>query len=69
MKIKLKDICNQRGISLYRLAILMDKPQQTIYSWAKGRTQISYLSIEKICQILNCSISDILEPEIYRGVI
>jgi len=63
MKIKLKEVVQKKGLSLYKLAQLMNIPQQTIYSWAKGRTQPSYLNLDKICNILNCKIEDILEAE------
>ena len=41
----------------------MDIPQQTIYSWAKGRTQPTYLNLDKLCNVLECSVGDILEAE------
>ncbi len=64
MKIKLKEAAkNLKGYSLYRLAIVLNMPQQTIYSWASGRTQPSYENLDKICEALDCAISDILEAE------
>ena len=64
MKIKLKEAAkNLKGYSLYRLAIVLNMPQQTIYSWANGRTQPSYENLDKICEALECSIGDILEAE------
>ena len=64
MKIKLKEAAkNLKGYSLYRLAIVLRMPQQTIYSWASGRTQPSYENLDKICEALECSVSDILEAE------
>lgn len=64
MKIKLKEIAkSKKGYSLYKLAQIMNVPQQTVYSWAKGRTQPSYLNLDKICNILECKIEDILESE------
>ena len=64
MKIKLKETAKaKKNYSLYRLAKEMGLPEQTIYAWAKGRTQPSYLNLDKICNILNCKIEDILEAE------
>lgn len=64
MKIKLKETAKQKkGYSLYKLAQIMNLPQQTIYSWAKGRTQPSYLNLDKLCNILDCEIKDLLEAE------
>ena len=64
MKIKLKETAKaKKGYSLYKLAKVMGLPQQTIYSWAKGRTQPSYLNLDKICDALSCKIEDLLEAE------
>ena len=64
MKIKLKETAlKNKNMSLYKLAQVMGLPQQTIYSWAKGRTQPSYLNLDKLCNILECKIGDILEAE------
>lgn len=64
MKIKIKEAAkNLKGYSLYRLAAILNMPQQTIYSWANGRTQPSYENLDKICDALECSIGDILEAE------
>ena len=49
MKIKIKEVAKEKkGYSLYKLAQIMDLPQQTIYSWAKGRTQPTYLNLDKL---------------------
>ena len=64
MKIKLKETAKEKkNYSLYRLAQELDLPQQTVYSWAKGRTQPSYLNLDRICAVLDCTIGDILEAE------
>ena len=64
MKVKIKEIAKKnKGYSLYKLAQIMNLPQQTIYSWAKGRTQPSYLNLDKLCDALDCKIEDILEAE------
>lgn len=64
MKVKLKETAKQKkNYSLYRLAKVMDLPQQTIYSWAKGRTQPSYSNLDKLCDVLECQIEDLLEAE------
>ncbi len=64
MKIKIKEAAKKfKGYSLYRLAIVLNMPQQTIYSWASGRTQPTYANLDRICDALECSVSDILEAE------
>ena len=64
MKIKIKEAAMlKKGYSLYRLAQELNLPQQTVYSWAKGRTQPSYYNLDRICNCLECDIADLLEAE------
>ena len=64
MKIKIKETAKKlKGYSLYRLAIVLNMPQQTIYSWANGRTQPSYENLDRLCDVLEGSIGDLLEAE------
>ena len=52
-----------KGWSLYKLAKVLNLPQQTVYSWASGRTQPSYENMDRLCDALDCSIGDLLEAE------
>ena len=64
MKIKIKEVAREnKNWSLYKLAQEMGLPQQTIYSWASGRTQPSYENLDRLCAILDCNIENILETE------
>ena len=64
MKIKIKEYAKEsKNWSLYKLAQMLNLPQQTVYSWASGRTQPSYDNLDKICDILECKVGDILEAE------
>ncbi len=64
MKIKIKEAVKQyKGWSLYKLAKVLSLPQQTVYSWASGRTQPSYENMDRLCEALSCSIGDLLEAE------
>lgn len=59
MKIKIKEIAQKKGWSLYRLAKMMSIPQQTVYSWAVGRTQPSYENMDYLCTVLGCKTGDL----------
>ena len=40
MKIKIRETAKEKkGYSLYKLAKELNLPQQTVYSWANGRTK------------------------------
>lgn len=53
----------KKGWSLYRLAKELGLPQQTVYSWANGRTQPSYDNMDRLCEIIDCILGDLFEAE------
>ena len=64
MKIKIKEkIKKKKGWSLYKLAQVLNLPQQTVYSWASGRTQPSYENMDRLCEAISCSVGDLFEAE------
>jgi DNA-binding XRE family transcriptional regulator len=64
MRVKLKEFAMQRkGWSMYKVAQLLELPQQTVYSWSSGRTQPGYLAMDKLCALLECTLNDLFEPE------
>ena len=64
MKIKIKEaVKKMKNWSLYKLAKELNLPQQTVYSWASGRTQPSYENMDRLCDILECSVRDLFEAE------
>jgi len=64
MKVKIKECAKElKQWSLYKLAKELGLPGQTVYSWASGRTQPSYESIDRLCDILGCSVSDLFIAE------
>lgn len=64
MKIKIRETAKEKkGYSLYKLAKELNLPQQTVYSWANGRTQPSYENMDRLCEALDCTIADLLECE------
>jgi DNA-binding Xre family transcriptional regulator len=64
MKIKIKDVSkDKKGWSLYRLAKELSLPQQTVYSWASGRTQPSYENMDRLCDVLDCGVGELFETE------
>jgi len=64
LKILIKETARKKkGWSLYRLAKELGLPQQTVYSWANGRTQPSYDNMDKLCGIIGCMIGELFESE------
>lgn len=64
LKIRIKEVARKKkGWSLYRLAKELGLPQQTVYSWANGRTQPSYENMDKLCDALDCTVGELFESE------
>ena len=68
MKIKIKETVKQmKGWSLYKLAQVLNLPQQTVYSWASGRTQPSDENMDRLCETIGFGIGDLFEAEPVQG--
>ena len=64
VKIRIKETAREKkGWSLYRLAKELGLPQQTVYSWANGRTQPSYDNMDRLCEIISCATGELFEAE------
>jgi len=64
LKIRIKEVARKKkGWSLYRLAKELGLPQQTVYSWANGRTQPSYENMDRLCEAIACCVGDLFEAE------
>ena len=64
LKIKIKEVAKEKkSWSLYRLAKELGLPQQTVYSWANARTQPSYENMDKLCEIIECTVGELFEAE------
>lgn len=67
MKVRIKEMAKtKRSWSLYRLAKELSLPQQTVYSWASGRTQPSYDNMDRLCEVLGCGMGELFEAEPYQ---
>lgn len=64
MEILIKEAArNKRDWSLYRLAKEMKLPQQTVYSWANGRTQPNFQNMDRLCAVIGCAIGELFIAE------
>ncbi len=64
MIVRIKEVAkDKKEWSLYRLAKELRLPQQTVYSWASGRTQPSYENMDRLCDILDCAVGELFEAQ------
>lgn len=65
MKVHIKEMARRKGYSLYKLALIMGLPQQTVYSWASQRTQPNYDNMDRLCTILECNMGELFTHDDY----
>ena len=64
MKITLKELLEAKGRTSHWLSVTTGISRKDIYKLAKGEAKrISFSNLEKICNALECEISDILKIE------
>lgn len=61
MKIDIKRKVEEKGLSLYRLAILIGVTYPTVRAIYQGNvTSVKFNVLEKLCKVLKCTPNDIL---------
>ena len=62
MKLKLKELLETKGKSVYWLKHETNISHATIYKMVNNETKmISFENLEKICEALNCTPNDVFE--------
>lgn len=67
--VKIKKICQERGLSINKLSKLCNMRQSTIHSLIDGKSKNPKLhTIETICEGLNISLQDFFEDELFLSI-
>lgn len=61
MKLRLKELCKKRGLTLTELGELLGVSRPTISGFATGKIKPSFDSLEKLCAALNVSPGELFE--------
>ena len=65
----LKDICKKRNIKYNELATLSGVTPSTVYSLMdENRKDLSVITLKKLCDRLDISISDFFDDDLFRGL-
>lgn len=68
-RIRIHELCNERGITLNKLAITSGITQSTLNNIISGRNKSTTIStIKKICDGIEISISDFFESKIFEDL-
>ncbi len=69
VKYRLLELCEQKGISIYRLALESGVSQSTIKSILYGKSQNpGVVTLKYLCDGLNVSIIEFFDTEIFRNL-
>lgn len=60
---KIKEICESKGFSPYKLAKLLNTSPQTVYGWVNNKSNPNQLYLYKLITLLGLEVKDILEVE------
>ena len=61
LKLRLKALCKERGLTLTELGELLGVSRPTISGFATGKIKPSFDSLEKLCAALNVSPGELFE--------
>lgn len=68
-RIRIQDLCNERGITINKLAIISGITQSTLNNIIGGRNNSATVStIQKLCDGLEISIIDFFNCEIFKNL-
>lgn len=63
LKLRLKALCKERGLTLTELGELLGVSRPTISGFATGKIKPSFDSLEKLCAALNVSPGELFEED------
>jgi DNA-binding Xre family transcriptional regulator len=62
-KIKIKELCDRKKITMSKLSRLSAVNYNTIYRWAKQPMErIDADPLFRVCQVLECTLDELIEP-------
>lgn len=61
--LQLREIRKRRGMTVRRLAALIDVPASRVYSWESGRAEIPLHSAMLCADVLRCSLDELAGRE------
>ncbi len=66
-RIRIQELCNEKGITLNKLAIISGITQSTLNNIISGRNKSTTVStVKKICDGIDISISDFFASKIFN---
>ena len=68
-RVRILELCNERNITVNKLAIISGVTQSTLNNIVSGRNNSATIStIKKLCDGLDISISNFFESELFKNL-
>ena len=62
VRLRVKRLLRERGMSVYRLAKELRLPPTTVYRLASGRVKrVDVRLVDRLCAVLGCRVADLFE--------
>lgn len=68
IELRINDLCNEKGITINKLSTICGITQSTLANWrARPKTNISTVTILRICRGLNINIQEFFNSSIFNN--
>jgi transcriptional regulator with XRE-family HTH domain len=64
-KLRLKDQCRKKGITLSKLAAKCGIPQPSLSRYESGKSDITLRQLSRLCLVLGVGIGELLKEEVF----
>lgn len=68
IELRIDDLCKEKGITINKLSTICGITQSTLANWkARPKTNISTITILRICRGLNITIQEFFDNSIFKN--
>ena len=68
IELRIRDLCNEKGITINRLSTICGITQSTLANWKiRPKTNISTVTLLRICRGLNITLEDFFDSPLFEN--
>jgi transcriptional regulator with XRE-family HTH domain len=61
MKLKLKQLCEKKGVTIYQLSNKLNVDRNTVYAWSNNNIFPRVKQLDKLIEYFDCNVEDLIE--------